>query len=233
MPVYRLSKHILFPPVEDADEGLLAIGGDLSSERLLAAYRQGIFPWYSEGDPLLWWAPDPRTVIIPGEVHVSRRLARRLRQGAFQFTMDTKFPQVMAECAVAPRPQQEGTWITPEMIAAYCRLHRLGFAHSIECWEGTELAGGLYGVSLGGCFFGESMFTKRPDGSKAALILLDRLCRQWGFVLIDCQLMNPHLARMGAKEIPRSEYMCLLEKGLAMETRQGSWSGVPLPPLPG
>ena len=175
MPVFLLDKDLVFPPPDLADEGgLLAIGGDLSEKRLLLAYRMGIFPWYSEGDPLLWWSPDPRLILLPEEFHVSRRLARVIRQGVFRITMDEAFGSVIRACAETPRhdqgsrgsPARPGTWITGEMVEAYCRLHAAGYAHSVECWREDELAGGLYGVSLGNCFFGESMFSRASDASK-------------------------------------------------------------------
>lgn len=223
MPVYRLNKEIVFPPPQHAEDGLLAVGGDLSVERLLLAYRMGIFPWYSEGDPILWWSPDPRMVLIPEEVHVSRSLARTLRTGAFQLTLDTAFPEVIAACATVPRGDEDGTWITRKMKAAYIALHDAGYAHSIECWKDGTLAGGLYGVSLGGCFFGESMFSRQPNASKVALTWLARLCASWGFRMIDCQVENPHLVRMGAREIPRGTFLSMLVEGLRTETRRGCW----------
>jgi len=198
-----------FPRVEQAlDEpnGLLAVGGDLKPERLLAAYRRGIFPWYSRGQPILWWSPDPRTVLFPDALHVSRSLRKRLRQGRYALSVDTAFAQVIKGCA-APRARQPGTWITPEMELAYCRLHALGRARSIECWAAGELVGGLYGVALGRVFFGESMFSRRSDASKVALAHLCTL----GYALIDCQLPSAHLARLGAVTLPRRRFLRLLD----------------------
>ena len=199
-----------FPDPElafDRPNGLLAAGGDLSPRRLLCAYRRGIFPWFSDGQPVLWWSPDPRAVLWPDTVRIGRTLRRTLRRGAFTVTGDTAFGRVIRECA-APRIGQDGTWITREMKAAYTRLHRAGHAHSIECWHGTELAGGLYGVAIGRVFFGESMFSRVTDASKVALVHLCGL----GFGLIDCQLPNPHLARLGAVEVARRRFIALLDE---------------------
>lgn len=223
MPLFRLTDHLLFPPVHLAEEGLLAVGGDLSPERLLAAYRSGIFPWYSKGDPILWWSPDPRMVLFPDRLHVSRRLVRSLRSGEFTVTADTAFERVIHSCATVPRPGQAFTWILPEIVDAYTRLHRQGYAHSIECRINDVLVGGLYGVSLGGCFFGESMFSLTRDGSKVAFTALARQCLRWQFVMIDCQLPTTHLAGLGASEIPREQFMRLLKSGLRMPTRRGAW----------
>ena len=198
-----------FPDPELALEepnGLLAAGGDLGPRRLLHAYRRGIFPWFSEGQPILWWSPDPRAVLWPDALRSSRSLRRTLRRGTFTVTGDTAFDRVVRECA-APRAGQDGTWITRGMAAAYGRLHRAGHAHSIECWRGADLAGGLYGVAIGRVFFGESMFSRAPDASKAALAHLCTL----GFDLIDCQLPNPHLARLGAVEMDRRRFRALLD----------------------
>jgi len=223
MPVFRLTKELAFPPPHLASrDGLLAVGGDLSPERLLLAYRSGIFPWYDEGEPILWWSPDPRLVLLPAQFHVSRRLARTLR--AFKVTCDTAFRDVIEACACAPRPGQGGTWITPQMIEAYTRLHDLGYAHSVECRQDDRLVGGLYGVSLGRCFFGESMFHEVRDASKAALAALVQRTIEWGFGLIDCQLPNPHLVRLGAREIPRAKFLKLLEQCLDAPDRLGRWS---------
>lgn len=197
-----------FPPVEQAlrePGGLLAAGADLSPERLLTAYRNGIFPWYNTGQPVLWWSPDPRMVLFPAEFRVPRSLARRLRRHDYEIRVDTAFETVMRACA-APRDGAAGTWITPEMINAYCTLHRLGHAHSVETWIGGELAGGLYGVALGRMFYGESMFTRVPDASKIALTHLVRRLERRRFGMIDCQMNTAHLARFGAREIPRTEF---------------------------
>ena len=198
-----------FPPVDHAlDEpaGLLAGGGDLRPERIVAAYRRGIFPWYSPGQPPLWWSPDPREVLFPAEFHRSRSLAKRLRSGEFRVTEDTAFDAVIDACA-APRDGAGGTWITAEMRSAYVELHRLGVAHSIEVWAGGELAGGLYGVAMGRVFCGESMFSRRSDGSKAALSYLVDCCLAGRHALIDCQMPSAHLRSLGSRPLPRSEFM--------------------------
>lgn len=198
-----------FPPVEGAmrdPNGLLAAGADLSTERLLAAYARGIFPWFGDDDPVLWWSPDPRMVLFPSEVHLSRSLRRALRAGGFEVTFDRAFRDVMIGCA-APRLDQDGTWITPEMLDAYARLAARGFAHSVEVWTGATLAGGLYGVALGQMFFGESMFTRQPNASKIALVCLAKQLERWNFGAIDCQMSTSHLESMGAREIPRAVFL--------------------------
>jgi leucyl/phenylalanyl-tRNA---protein transferase len=203
-----------FPPPEQALEdppGLLAAGGDLSPERLLAAYRRGIFPWYSPGQPVLWWSPDPRAVLFPEEFHCTRSLAKTLRNGGFGLSRDRDFAAVIDGCA-APRAGSPGTWITSDMRAAYLELHRLGHAHSIEVWRSGSLAGGLYGVRLGAVFFGESMFSRERDASKAALAHLVELCRRNGLVVIDCQLPSRHLQSLGSRSIPRSQFQALLRE---------------------
>ena len=211
MTVFALPAQPLFPDPAHADEdGLLAVGGDLSPQRLLLAYARGIFPWYCENSPILWWSPDPRLVLEPARIHVPRRLERILRQGRFTFTLDTAFERVITGCAETPRQGARGTWIVPEMLAAYCRLHELGFAHSIEVWSGATLAGGLYGVALGGAFFGESMFYREPDASKAGLATLTRLLSRAGFVLFDCQQTTAHMLRFGGFEVPRGEFLARL-----------------------
>ncbi|MEQ8860150.1 MAG: leucyl/phenylalanyl-tRNA--protein transferase [Pseudomonadales bacterium] len=216
-----------FPPADRAlrdPNGLLAVGGELTSAWLLAAYRSGVFPWYDDDrGPILWWSPDPRAVLFPAEVRVSRRLARTLRNGPFTVTFDTAFNQVVRGCA-APRAGASGTWITPRMQRAYQRLHRSGYAHSCEVWQEEALVGGLYGVSLGGMFFGESMFFRATDASKVALVTLIRAIDRWGFSLLDCQVMNPHLDSLGAREIRREAFLELLERSLEQPTRRGSWS---------
>ena len=223
MPVFQLSRRLEFPPPALAEEGLLAVGGDLSVNRLLLAYSLGIFPWFSEGEPILWWSPDPRMVITPGTLRVSRRLARTLRQGKFRFTVDTHFPEVIRACAEASRPDQDGTWIVPAMQEAYVALHHAGFAHSFEVWQGKDLAGGLYGVSLGAAFFGESMFSRVADASKAALVRLVQACVARGIGLIDCQMSTPHLQSMGGVELPRPEFLDRLRGAIAAPTHRGRW----------
>lgn len=225
MPVYLLGDEIVFPPVDHAENGLLAVGGDLRPERLLAAYSGGIFPWYSEGDPILWHSPDPRFVLWASELRIPRSLRKVLRREppAFRLTLDEAFGEVIASCASMKRPGQRGTWITPEMKEAYVELHRLGFAHSAEAWESDELVGGLYGVSIGGVFFGESMFTRRSDASKIAFVSLVPQLARWGIELIDCQLETHHLARFGAVELRRELYLRELHKALRKTTRRGRW----------
>ena len=224
MPVYLLGDEILFPPVDHAENGLLAVGGDLSPERLLAAYSQGIFPWYSEGEPILWHSPDPRFVVTTGSFRVPRRLGRARKTWSFRLSLDEAFADVIDACSKAPRPGQRGTWITQEMKAAYVELHRMGFAHSAEAWKGVELAGGLYGVSLGGVFFGESMFARTSDASKIAFAALVEQLARWKIDLIDCQVETSHLARFGARSVPRARYLESLRRELAKSTRQGRWS---------
>jgi leucyl/phenylalanyl-tRNA--protein transferase len=224
MPVYRLSAELAFPPPSSAEPfGLLAVGGDLSSERLLRGYSLGIFPWY-EKPPILWFSPDPRMLIEPGALHVARRLRRSLRQGRFELRLDTAFARVIRGCAEVPRDGERGTWLTPEMIEAYIALHELGFAHSCEAWQGDALVGGVYGVSLGGAFFAESMFHIASDASKAALTTLVWQVEAWGFTLFDCQLPTPHLASLGAKPWPRERFLTALEHALQTPTRRGRWS---------
>jgi leucyl/phenylalanyl-tRNA--protein transferase len=225
MPVFRLPDEIVFPSPELAeDDGLLAVGGDLSVERLLLAYSLGIFPWYSEDSPILWWSPDPRLVLVPEELKISRSLRQRMKKGIFRVTFDTAFEKVMKGCAEVPRKDGQGTWITEEMIEAYCRLHEKGVAHSVESWAEGRLAGGLYGVALGGVFFGESMFSRRSDASKAALVTLVERLKGEGFRIIDCQMTTAHLMSMGAREIPRPEFLKIIKKALKIRTPQGKWS---------
>jgi leucyl/phenylalanyl-tRNA--protein transferase len=214
-----------FPPLATAltePNGLIAAGGDLSAARLTDAYRRGIFPWYSPGQPILWWSPDPRTVIVPHAIRVSRSLDKVLRNRAYEVRADTDFEAVIAACA-APRAAQEGTWISADMIAAYGALHELGVAHSIETWIDGELAGGLYGVALGRMFYGESMFSRAPDASKIALVHLARQLARWQFGMIDCQMHTPHLATLGAREIARADFMHKLQELLNYPDPSGRW----------
>jgi len=214
-----------FPDVEFAESepnGLLAIGGDLSDERLINAYRRGIFPWYSEGQPILWWSPDPRTVIFPDELKVSRSLRKTNRKQIFQVTMDHAFGQVVSACA-APRPDQDGTWLLPEMQLSYLSLHKAGVAHSIEVWHKGALVGGLYGVALGKVFFGESMFSRETDASKIALVHLVNIARQWDFRLIDCQVYSGHLISLGAREISRQDFNRHLQQWVNQPDKPGLW----------
>ncbi len=218
-----------FPDVALAEQepnGLLAVGGDLGVPRLLNAYRRGIFPWFSPGDPILWWSPNPRTVLDPRQVRVSRSLAKTLRRGRFRVTLDRDFDAVIRACA-EPRSGRDGTWLVPEMIAAYRRLYRQGHAHSIEVWHEGHLAGGLYGVALGRVFFGESMFSRMSDASKVALVQLCRRLSSWDFRLIDCQVLTAHLVRMGAREIPRGEFIRLLDRWCAVPTHGSRWEDEP------
>ncbi|MCK4621036.1 MAG: leucyl/phenylalanyl-tRNA--protein transferase [Desulfuromonadales bacterium] len=208
MPCYQLDDELWFPPVEAAEDcGLLAVGGDLSPERLLLAYSLGIFPWYNPGEPILWWSPDPRCVLFPSALHISRSLNRLLRKKHFRISIDEDFSGVISWCRrLRANLDGSGTWITPEMQKSYLRLHELGFAHSVECWEGGELVGGIYGVCLGRCFFGESMFSRRDNASKVALVSLVQRLERARFTLLDCQQTTDHLLRFGAKEIPRREF---------------------------
>lgn len=225
MPVFRLSSDIHFPPAHLAiREGLLAVGGDLTVERLVAAYSQGIFPWYAEDDPILWWSPDPRLVLYPHELHISRSLRRILKKDRFSFTLDRAFEDVIRGCAATRGEDHPGTWIVAEMITAYTRLHAAGLAHSIEAWCEGQLAGGLYGVSLGRTFFGESMFTRVSNASKAALAILVQNLRSQAFDLIDCQVSTPHLQQLGAREIPRTRFLKALQRSLQHRTLRGTWS---------
>ena len=214
-----------FPdPNRAGPEGLVAQGADLAPERLLDAYAHGIFPWFDSDDhPVVWWSPDPRAVLLPERLHISKSLGKRLRSAYYRVTVDTAFAEVVAGCAV-PRADSDGTWITPAMQDAYVELHERGFAHSVEAWRENELAGGLYGVSLGRLFFGESMFSRRPDASKVALVHLARQAQAWRFPLIDCQIMNAHLRSLGAVAIPRSRFLGLVARNGSIETRRGRWT---------
>jgi leucyl/phenylalanyl-tRNA--protein transferase len=219
-----------FPPVESAlkhPNGLLAAGGDLSPERLLEGYRRGIFPWFSEGDPILWWSPDPRMVLFPDELKVSRSFAKTLRNGRYEVRLDSAFEQTVAGCA-APRKGETGTWITAEMCEAYLGLHRLGYAHSVETWIEGELAGGLYGVAVGRVFFGESMFSRARDASKIALAALVARLKSEDFGLIDCQMRTRHLETLGAREIPRRRFSRLVEELVHYSRAPAAWSGASL-----
>lgn len=231
MPIYLLGDDPnLFPPPERADRtGLLAVGGDLSPERLLAAYSRGIFPWYNEGQPLLWHSPNPRFVLEPAKLHVGRSLRKTLKAGVYDIRWDTAFADVIAACARVPRPGQDGTWITDEMQRAYVTLHELGYAHSVEAWAGGELKGGFYGVSLGAAFFGESMFAHAPDASKVAFVTAVERFQAWGFHFIDCQVETEHLARFGAGPWPRKHFLEALARSQREPTRRGRWSATDAP----
>jgi leucyl/phenylalanyl-tRNA--protein transferase len=224
VPVFRLTEQLYFPDPELAEDGLLAIGGDLGVERLLLAYRNGIFPWYGEGDPLLWWSPSERALLRPGHLHLSARTRRNLRQRPFEIRLDTAFEVVIGHCSKVPRPGQDGTWITAEMEAAYVDLHRAGHAHSVEAWRDGELRGGLYGVALGDAFFGESMFSLEPEASRAALAALDERLAAWGYTLLDGQLPHEGLQGYGFQRVARSQFLAELARALRAEGRPGSWS---------
>jgi len=205
---FWLTPNSFFPPLEDAlvePNGLLAAGGDLSPERLIEAYRSGIFPWFNENEPILWWSPDPRMVLFPSELRISRSLNKILRNSNYEVRVDSAFSQVIQACA-APRKGQSGTWIHSDMVSAYTELHEMGLAHSVETWVGGELIGGLYGIAQGKMFFGESMFSRIHDASKIAFVHLVKQLEQWNFNMIDCQMRTAHLASFGAREIPRKEY---------------------------
>ena len=217
-------KNNHFPDVNLADEdGLLAVGGDLSPARLLLAYALGIFPWYDEQSMILWWSPDPRCVLYTQEFHLPTSLKRKIKAKTFELRIDTAFNQVVAHCAVSPRPGQEGTWIVPAMREAYGKLHQLGFAHSIEVWADNRLCGGIYGVSLGKAFFGESMFYLVPDASKIAMYWLMELMKELDFKFLDCQQKSENVTRFGAREIPRQQFIAELNIALESETLRGSW----------
>ncbi|MGH7270588.1 MAG: leucyl/phenylalanyl-tRNA--protein transferase [Polyangiaceae bacterium] len=224
MTVHRLSRALVFPPPSEAEDGLLAVGGDLSPERLLLAYRSGIFPWYSKGLPILWHSPDPRCVLPIDKVRVGRTLRRVIEKATYEIRFDTAFAEVIRACSATPRPGQDGTWITSEMEQAYVNLHELGYAHSVEAWQAGKLAGGLYGVSLGRVFFGESMFACLPNASKVALVALAERLAGWGFRIIDSQVATPHTVAMGAEEWPRDTFLARLSEELSHATRKGTWS---------
>jgi len=224
MPVYQLPEQLIFPDPEEAEpEGLLAVGGDLSPERLLLAYSMGIFPWYSEEDPILWWSPDPRLILKPESLKISKSLKRIIAKKQFSATMDHDFKTVINKCATAKR-KDNGTWIVDEMINAYIELHYKGFAHSVEVWEKEKLVGGLYGVSIGKIFFGESMFSEANNASKIALVYLVKTLSEWGFSCIDCQIKTDHLISMGAREISRHNFLNQLKKTIKEKKHVGKWS---------
>ncbi|OGP60967.1 MAG: leucyl/phenylalanyl-tRNA--protein transferase [Deltaproteobacteria bacterium RBG_13_49_15] len=224
MPVFLLSDEIVFPsPLFAGENGLLAIGGDLSMERLLLAYRMGIFPWYSENEPILWWSPDPRLVLFPSRIHISRNLRRVLKKRMFQITMDSDFRGVITSCSRIRLEKGQETWIDRKMIEAYCALHEAGYAHSVEIRKDGQLCGGLYGVSLGGCFFGESMFSRIGNASKIALACLVQYLTTKSFIMIDCQTTTRHLVRMGAQHVPRSLFLSLLQKAMDLPNITSKW----------
>ena len=224
MPIFRLVDDLVFPPPDYADpSGLIAIGGDLSSERLLEAYRVGIFPWYSDDQPILWWSPDPRLVLELDQFKIARSLRKTLKKGIFKVTFDRVFEEVIAACATVDRDGQQGTWITQEMQDAYIKLHGLGFAHSVETWFDNQLVGGLYGVSLGKAFFGESMFHLKSDASKVALATLVERLKAWGFRFIDAQMTTEHLVSLGAQELSRRIFLKQLQSAMRHPTKRGKW----------
>lgn len=225
MPIYQIPAEHAFPqPWQAESSGLLGVDGDLHPDRLWLAYQMGIFPWYSRGQRILWWSPDPRFVLFPDELHIGRSLRKRIRRGDYTIRMDTCFESVIRACGDVPRPEQDGTWITEEMVQGYVALHELGHAHSIEAFQDGELVGGLYGVAIGGVFAGESMFAQAPDASKVAFATLVQQLVTWGFELIDCQVHTPHLERFGAREIPRVQYLGELQRLARPPIRPGLWS---------
>jgi leucyl/phenylalanyl-tRNA---protein transferase len=224
VPVFRLTDQLVFPDPELAEDGLLAIGGDLTIPRLLLAYRSGIFPWFGEGDPLLWWSPPKRALLRPGHLHLSARTRRSLRQSPFDIRCDSVFEAVIDHCSRVPRPGQDGTWITPEMRDAYVALHRAGHAHSVEAWRDGKLSGGLYGVSMGGAFFGESMFSLEAEASRAALAALDARLIAWGFTMLDGQLPHEGLMAYGFQSLPRPLFLEELAQALRVDIQEGSWA---------
>lgn len=224
MPVYLLDDSPVFPdPSSSEDTGLIAVGGDLSVERLIQAYRSGIFPWYSEGDPIMWFSPDPRLVIFLDNLYVSGTLKKVIKSGVFEVRFDTAFEEVIKRCAKAERRGQDGTWITDDMIRAYVRLNHEGYAHSVETFHDGELVGGLYGVSLGGVFFGESMFHEMSNASKIALYYLVKKLEDWNFDFIDSQVPNDHMRSLGGVEVRRDDFLRLLGDSLQKKTMRGSW----------
>lgn len=224
MPIYRIPKELVFPHPNQAEpDGLLGVGGDLTAKRLLLAYEKGIFPWFSEHDPILWWCPDPRFVLFPQKLKVSKSMKQVLRKGIFEVTYDQDFAAVIRECQQTYRPGQSGTWITKEMLEAYIELHKLGFAHSAEVWQEGKLVGGLYGVSLGRSFFGESMFAKVSNASKTGFITLVKDLEERNFDLVDCQVPTQHLQSLGAESIPRAIFLQNIQESQNAPTLRGSW----------
>ncbi|MCD4722493.1 MAG: leucyl/phenylalanyl-tRNA--protein transferase [Desulfobacula sp.] len=224
MPLFRLSKRLDFPPAWlSRSDGLLCIGGDLSPKRLLLAYKNGIFPWFSKNEPFLWWSPDPRLVLFPKDINISKSLNKKIKKNLFKVTMDNAFEQTIVSCASPREKEHEGTWLVDEMIDSYIQLHNMGYAHSIETWRGNKLVGGLYGVCLGGSFFGESMFSFESDASKIALVALANHLKKQGFDLIDCQVRTTHLLRMGACEISRNSFLDIINKSAKRKDIKDIW----------
>lgn len=226
MPIYILNEKLDFPPVEGAEDGIVAVGGDLSPERLLLAYQRGIFPWYSEEEPIIWHSPEERFVLMPDDLHISRSMRRVIHSGKFSITFDTNFSFVIQQCAQIERKEQDGTWITNDMIRAYTELHQFGYAHSAEVWSDNKIVGGVYGVSIGKCFFAESMFHTESNASKFAIIKLVEFLKQHDFLFIDAQVYTEHVATLGAKEIPRPVFIDLLQQGLQYKSMTGKWQSV-------
>ena len=228
MPIYSLGPDLVFPHPSLSEDGLLAVGGDLSTERLVLAYKNGIFPWYNEEEPILWWSPDPRFVLFPEELKVSKSMRPYFNQGKFRVTIDQVFDQVIDNCSNVPRIGQEGfsSWITPEMKSAYIKLHKEGIAHSVEVWDEEELVGGLYGIALGKVFYGESMFSKKSNASKFGFISLVRRLQQLGYKLIDCQQETPHLASLGARAIDLNQFLSFLDINKSESTHIGHWGDI-------
>ncbi|MEM8897012.1 MAG: leucyl/phenylalanyl-tRNA--protein transferase [Bacteroidota bacterium] len=232
MPVFWLTEEHIFPHPELAnEEGILAIGGDLHPERLLLAYQNGIFPWYSPGEPIIWWSPDPRFVLFPQDLKVSKSMKQILRKNVFKITINKAFREVMRQCQKTKRKGQAGTWITDEMIASYAKLHWKGIAHSVEVWEENELVGGLYGVSFGKCFFGESMFSHKSNASKAGFLTLVKVLEREGFALIDCQVHTDHLESLGAGMISRKAFLTQLETHLSQPFPWEGWTDLEKHPV--
>ena len=224
MTIFQLSQKLIFPNPELSEpEGLLAVGGDLSIDRLLLAYSMGIFPWYSDDQPILWWSPDPRLILPPDQIHISKSLKRVIQNQRFEIRFDSQFADVVMQCSQINRKDQRGTWITVDMQQAYIQLHQAGFAHSIECYQQNELVGGLYGVSIGKAFFGESMFSLKTDASKVALAALSEQLLKWDFEMIDCQIPTDHLKRLGAFEIDRSDFLKKLNPLITKPSQVGNW----------
>lgn len=224
MPIYILNDQLQFPPVDEAEDGILAIGGDLSVERLLLAYQSGVFPWFNEDDPIIWHSPDPRFILQLDDLHISKSMRRVLNKNNFSYTLDTDFRFVIDACANTKRKEEDGTWITNDMINAYTILHELGYAHSLEVWKNDKIVGGIYGVSLGKSFFAESMFHTETNASKLAFIKLVQWLKKHDFHFLDAQVFTEHVATLGAKEISRTEFMKLLKNSLQYKSKVGKWS---------
>lgn len=224
MPLFRLSKNLVFPPARFArNDGLLCIGGDLSPERLILAYEKGIFPWFSENDPLLWWSPDPRLVLFPDKIHISKSLNKTIKKNIFTIRLDTAFEQTIHACSSLRKKEDSGTWLVDEMVSAYILLHKKGYAHSIETWQDGKLVGGLYGISIGHSFFGESMFSLQKNASKIALVCLATHLKKHNFDLIDCQVTSDHLIHMGAIEISRQSFLEIIESSVQKKPIKNPW----------